>query len=190
MRDLDRQFALENGVMEYEDLIDELRVDIPVEDGDIIEAGSMRFTAVALPGHTKCSIGYYEPERKLLLGCETPGVFDGENAIVPCFLVGYQMALDSIDKMAKLEIDQLVLPHLGAVRGEKAAFYLANARASSVETAEQIVRILQNGGTKADAMQFFKDKFYHGRTCETYPPAAMELNTGIMVELIQKELIG
>ena len=40
MRDLDRQFSLENGVTDYEDLIDELRVDIPVEDGDVIEAGA------------------------------------------------------------------------------------------------------------------------------------------------------
>jgi len=190
MRELDGKFARENDVTEYEDLIDELRVDIPVEDGDIIEAGDLRFTAVSLPGHTRCSVAYYEPSRKLLLGCETPGVYDGEETVVPCFLVGYQMALDSIDKMANLDIEQFVLPHLGLVSGDKAALYLQKARPSTVETAREIVQLLQNGGSREDAMRLFKDKFYHGHTRDTYPPAAMELNTGIMVDLIQKELIG
>ena len=59
MRDLDRKFAEKCGVNEYEDLIDALRVDIPVKDGDTVRAGSMEFTVVDLPGHTKCSVGYY-----------------------------------------------------------------------------------------------------------------------------------
>ena len=41
MRDLDRKFADYNKVGEYEDLIDNLRVDIPVCDGNEIIAGDM-----------------------------------------------------------------------------------------------------------------------------------------------------
>lgn len=190
MRELDGKFALENGVTQYEDLIDELRVDIPVEDGDVIQAGDLRFTAVAMPGHTKCSMAYYEPARRLLLGCETPGVYDGDQTVVPCFLVGYQMSLDSIDRMMGLDITQFVLPHLGLASGDKAALYLQKARSSTVETAAEIVQLLKSGGSREDAIRLFKDKFYHGRTCDTYPPAAMELNTGIMVDLIRRELMG
>lgn len=190
MRELDGKFALENGVTQYEDLIDGLRVDIPVEDGDVIQAGDLRFTAVSMPGHTRCSVAYYEPARRLLLGCETPGVYDGDQTVVPCFLVGYQMTLDSIDRMMELDITQFVLPHLGLVSGDKAALYLQKARPSTMETAAEIVQLLQSGGTRKDAIRLFKDKFYHGRTCDTYPPAAMELNTGIMVDLIRRELMG
>ena len=99
------------------------------------------------------------------------------------------MALDSIDKMAALDIEQFVLPHLGLVNGEKAALYLKKAKPSTMEIAAEIVQILRNGSSREDAMQHFKDKFYHGRTRDTYPPAAMELNTGIMVDLIRKELL-
>ena len=59
MRDLDQKFAQKNGILEYEDLIDSLCVDIEVEDGDKIQCGQMLFTVVALPGHTKCSVGFY-----------------------------------------------------------------------------------------------------------------------------------
>jgi len=70
MRDLDRKFALKCGVSEYEDLIDDLNVDIPVSDGDIIRAGELEFIVINLPGHTKCSVGYYCKTEKLFLSCE------------------------------------------------------------------------------------------------------------------------
>ena len=104
MRDLDGKFAKTCGVYEYEDLIDDLKVDIPVADGDMIKAGDMEFTALNLPGHTKCSVGYYCKEHKLLLGCESIGVYNGEDDVFPSYLVGYRMSLNSIERVKKLDI--------------------------------------------------------------------------------------
>ena len=59
MRGLDRKIAEKCSVTDYEDIIDELKVDIAVDDGDVIKAGDMEFIALNLPGHTKCSVGYY-----------------------------------------------------------------------------------------------------------------------------------
>ena len=49
--------------------------------------------------------------------------------------------------------------------------------------------ILKKGGTKKDAFDFFKDKYYHGYIKEVYPEDAMALNTEIMVNLISNELV-
>ena len=57
-----------------------------------------------------------------------------------------------------------------------------------METAEEIVEILKNGGSHADAMEFFKKKFYNERIAAIYPIDAMELNTSIMIRLLEKEL--
>ncbi len=189
MRDLDRKFAHKCGVGEYTDLIDGLKVDIPVSDGDIITAGDMSFTAVALPGHTRCSVGYYLAEKKLLLGSETIGVFDGKNTVVPSYLVGYEMTLRSIEKVEGMEIEHILVPHLGLLDKEKTALYLHGAKASAVTTAEDIVKILKAGGTDEDALNYFKDRFYNGYIKEIYPVDAMELNTSIMIKLIKKELL-
>jgi len=189
MRDLDRKFALKCGVDEYEDLIDELNVDIPVSDGDTVCAGDMKFEAVYLPGHTKCSMGFYLSENRLLLGTETLGVFDGSSVIVPSYLVGYKMALDSIDRALKLDIDNILIPHCGFMDKEKTAYYLGHAKESAVATAEGIADILKNGGTKEEAFKWFSDRFYHGYIRDIYPIDAMELNTGITVDLINRELI-
>ncbi len=187
MRDLDRKFAQKCGVTDYEDLIDNLRVDIPVSDGDIIKAGDMEFVAINLPGHTKCSIGYYCPKEKLLLSCETIGVYNGSDDVVPSYLVGYDMTIASIEKTQKLDIENILVPHYGLLDSDKTKFYLQKAKESAVETAEEITAMLKNSKSKEDIIRFFKDKFYYGYIKEIYPIDAMELNTGIMIDLLKRE---
>lgn len=190
MRELDRKFADKCGVGEYEDLVDDLRVDIPVADGDEILAGNMIFKAVNLPGHTKCSVGYYLPEKKLLISTESIGIYAGDDVIFPSYLVGYQMTLDSIDKAASLGAEQLMLPHYGLLPREKTAWFLKTARENAEDTAASIATIVKNGGTVEDAVKFFREKYYHGNVKAIYPEDALEMNTHIMVDLIAKELCG
>lgn len=187
MRDLDGKLAAKCGVTEYEDLIDELTVDIPVADGDVRQAGDLRFEVLNLPGHTRCSVGYYCKELKLLLGCETIGVFNGEDDVVPSYLVGYQMTIDSIERVEKLDIDNILVPHYGLLDRKQTEVYLSKAKASAVSTANEVAHMLKNGSTKQDIMNRFKDRFYYGYIPEIYPIDVMELNTGIMIDLIKRE---
>ena len=187
MRDLDSKLATKCGVAKYEDLIDKLTVDISVNDGDVIKAGDMEFIALNLPGHTKCSVGYYCPDMKLLLDCETIGVFNGSDDVVPSYLVGYKMTIDSIERVEKLDIDHILIPHYGLLDKEQTKLYLSKAKESAVTTANEITQLLKDGKSKEDIMQFFKNKFYYGYVREIYPVDAMELNTGIMIDLIKRE---
>lgn len=189
MRDLDRKFAATCGVLDYPDLVDRLHVDIPVEDGDTVQAGDMSFTVIALPGHTKCSIGFYLAAEKLLLSSETLGVYDGEETIMPCYLVGYQMALDSIARARSLDVERAVFPHCGLADKAHTAYFFAHAEQAARESAERIAEILRNGGTKEEALAYFREKFYRGRIKEGYPIDAMLLNTSITVNLIERELL-
>ena len=187
MRDLDGKFAEKNGIKEYEDLIDDLSVDIAAKDGDIIKAGTMEFQALNLPGHTKCSVGYYNMEKGLLLGSETIGVYNGCDDVVPSCLVGYKMTVESIERVKKLPIDNILVPHYGLLDKEETKFYLKKAEESTVETADEIVGMLNAKKSKEEIMEFFKDKFYHGYVKDIYPVDAMELNTGIMIDLLGRE---
>ncbi len=190
MRDLDRKNAASTGVFEYEDLIDELCVDRTVEEGDTVTAGRMTFDVIALPGHTKCSVGYYCRELDLLLSSETIGVFNGTDDVVPSYLVGYEMTLASIQKVKQLAPGRILLPHFGVIEGERAAFYLARAEKRAAEVAEQIKKMLLDGKSEGEIMAWFEDAFWHGYVKEIYPVDAMRLNTGIMIRLIARELLG
>lgn len=190
MRELDRKFADKCGVGTYEDIIDELHVDITVNDGDTVKIGDMTFAVVALPGHTRCSVGYCMPEHKLLLGCETLGVLGQDGTVAPAYLIGYKTALDSIKKAKAVGAERILVPHYGVLDSKQTAEYLKNAEINSVNTAEETVAILKNGGTKADAAKAFKDKYYRSNIRDAYPKDAMELNTSIMIDLIERELCG
>ena len=187
MRDLDRKFADACGIGEYEDLIDNLRVDIPACDGDIIKAGDMEFQVVNLPGHTKCSVGYYCASEKLLLGSETAGVFNGEDDVIPSYLVGYQMAMDSIAKLEGFDIENVLVPHFGLLDKDKAKIYFERAAESNKNITEDIVKMLKEGKTKEEISEYYEQKYYRGYIKKIYPIDAMRLNTGIMINLIEKE---
>lgn len=189
MMDLDRKAAAALGIFEYEDLSDLLRVDITVADGDIITVGDMEIQAIALPGHTKCSFGYYIESEKLLLSSETLGVYDGDKNIIPSFLVGYRMTLESIDKALALGAETLLIPHFGIIDGEKSRYYLDNAKKSAVDTCRTIASILKFGGTKEEAFEAVKDRFYHGDIVDAYPIDAFTLNTNIMIDLVYREVL-
>lgn len=185
MRDLDAKFAAKCGVYDYEFLGDELRVDIPVDDGDIVEAGDMRFEVLSLPGHTRCSVGYYCRERSLLLSSETLGVYDGDKLITPSYLVGYEMALNSIDRVSQLDIKQILAPHYGLLSEEQTEFFLSNMRAASVEAAEMIAEGLRAGKSDSQLIAQFKARYRNDSVKAIYPEDAVDLNTSIMIELIR-----
>lgn len=187
MRELDRKFASVCGVSQYDDLFDELTVHIAVNDGDVINAGDMQFTALELKGHTNCCMGYYLESEKLLLSCETLGVYDGKATIVPSFLVSFEDTLRSIEKAENMQISSLLLPHYGLLSEEQKNFYLQNARAASAETYEEIKSLLKEGKTKAQAVEYFRNKFYSDKIKAVYPEDAMLLNTSIMITLIARE---
>lgn len=189
MRELDRKAARSWGIADYEDLIDELRVDIPVSDGDTVCCGDLSFQVVALPGHTKCSIGFYLPENRLLLGTETLGVYFGDGIYLPSYLVGYQMALDAIHRAKQLEIASILLPHYGPVAGAEAADYLVCAEKNARETAERILSLLRSGKTREEILDQLTGEYHSPRVAPVYPIDAFRLNTGIMIDLIRRELL-
>ena len=188
MRDLDRKAAAECGITEYEDLIDELRADISVIDGDRIRCGSMEFTAVELPGHTKCSVGYYLAENQLLLASESLGVYIGDGVYLASFLVGYQMALDSIRKAGKLPVRQMVIPHYGPVSEAEAKDYLANGEKTARDYADMILARLEQGSSTEEILEYLTDVLYTDQVKPFYPYAAFRMNTEIMINLIRREL--
>lgn len=188
MRDLDRKFALKCGVEEYEDLIDNLSVDIPVADGDKINAGNMTFEVIHLPGHTRCSVGYYCKEKKLFLSCETLGVYGGKNIVVPAYLVGYNMSMESIAKAKKLDIEYILTPHFGILSEEETKTFLDNAEITYKAVAGEVSHMIKTGKSDEEILKCVSDNFYNEYTKTVYPKDAMELNTKIMIELIKKEL--
>ncbi|MBE6811685.1 MAG: MBL fold metallo-hydrolase [Ruminococcaceae bacterium] len=190
MKDLDAKHAATCGVTDYPFLGDELRVDIQVRDGDIIKAGEMEFEVLWLPGHTNCSVGFYCREKELLLSTESIGVYDGERLILPAILVGCKAALSSIDRVCALPIKKLVLPHRGLLNAQHTEFFLSHCKEATLTAIDFILTRLQAGKCNEEIVQDFVDAFWHGSVQVKYPIAAIRLNTGIMIDLVRKEMLS
>jgi hypothetical protein len=104
--------------------------------------------------------------------------------------VGYEMTLESIEKAKALDIEKMLVPHMGVIDRARAQYYLSEAKRSAENTYNEIKELLQSGKSHDDAVEYFKNKFYHGRIVEAYPIDAMMLNTNIMVSLIEKSLLS
>lgn len=189
MRELDRKAAIKHGIEDYEDLIDQLKIDITVNDGDCIRCGDFAFDVIALPGHTRCSMGFYLRDHKLLLGSETLGVYFGNGTYLPFFLVGYQLTLDAFEKVKQLEIEKILLPHYGVADREEAEVYLENSETAVRETAQTMYSMLRAGNTSGEILAYFEERDYRENVKPTYPIDAFHLNTSIMIEQIRKELL-
>lgn len=189
MRKLDQKFAVTCGAEPYEDIIDELRVDITVNDGDIINAGKMTYKVVDLPGHTKCSVGFYLVEQKLLLSTETLGIYAGNGIILPSFLVGYEMTLNSIKKVENMDVENILVPHYGLLDREHTKVFLKKAKEVAHITAEDFSARIKNGQTDEELIEYFKSLYYHDYIRVIYPIDAIELNTSCMINLIKRECL-
>ena len=189
MRELDKNNAVAHGVLEYEDLIDNIAVDIAVKDNDVITLGDLKFTVLALPGHTKCSVGFYLNDNKLLIGCETLGLYTGEDDVMPCFLVGYEMAKSSIKRVMAMDIETILVAHYGLLDKQQTNTYLQKSLENAIDVTEDILDMLEGGADDQEAFDYFSDRFYKGKLKEVYPLDAMTLNTNIMINLIKKELL-
>ena len=189
MKMLDSRYAESCGITDYEFPTEPLKVDIPVDDGDMIYAGDMHFRVIALPGHTRCCVGFYCEAEGLLLSCETLGVYDGEERIVPVFLVSFSDTITSIEKIEKLPVSSVLAPHYGLLNHVQTEFYLKNMKPAVFDTAEEILNSLKKGFSEEEILTRYIEKIHWGYIGEIYPKDAARLNASIMIRLIKKELL-
>ncbi len=187
MREMNDNAARQWGVSEYEDALDSLKVDMAVKDGDVLKLGDLSLEVLAAPGHTRCSIAFFCPEEKLLIACETYGTMGDAPVIMPAYLVGYQMTLDSIARAEKCAPEAILLPHYKVITGERAKTFLEMARKANTETYEAVVSGHRAGKSNEELMQEFKAKYYTDEQALYQPEAAFMLNLSYMIPMLIRE---
>lgn len=175
-------------VEEFEDLTDSIAADVLVKEGDVIEAGEFRFKVLEFPGHTKDSIGFYDEKEKFLLSCESTGVYVGEDEMVPQYLVGYQVTLDSMDKAIALDVQYMMLSHYDIILGDRCKKLLVRAREMAVLGAQEVLDSYKAGMDEKQIIEVVKKRYYTDYARRIQPEAAFEENVKYMIPMIIKEL--
>ena len=82
------------------------RVDLPIEDGDVVDLGDLVLTALHLPGHSPGSIALYEPgERMLFSGDVVYDLEDGEELLDGITGADVDAYAASLTRLADLPLD-------------------------------------------------------------------------------------
>jgi glyoxylase-like metal-dependent hydrolase (beta-lactamase superfamily II) len=159
-KDYEDRYAAQIG---KEDIsFDALSVDILLDDGtDFDLGGGFGFKVVATPGHTRDSISFYIPKHKALITGEAIGVYDGNMTIHPEYLASYQDYLASLEKLARLDIDLIMMGHYFVLTGDDARTYMAKSIERTTVFRTRIESYLHesNGDREAVVGRIFKEDF-------------------------------
>jgi len=159
-RDYEDRHAAQTG---KEDIsFDALQVDVLLEDGmDFDLGGGLGFRVVATPGHTRDSISFYIPKLRALITGEAIGVYDRNMTIHPEFLASYHDYLTSLEKLAGLEPDLLLMAHYFTLTGQDARGYIAKSIDRTKIFRKRIEDYLHDlhGNREAVAKRIFREDY-------------------------------
>jgi glyoxylase-like metal-dependent hydrolase (beta-lactamase superfamily II) len=139
-----------------------LEIDLVLDDGMEIDLGEGRTCIViATPGHTRDSLSFYIPALKAVITGEAVGVFDRNYTIHPEFTSSYKDYLNSLKKLAALDIDLIMMSHFFVLTAEDARGYINRSIDQTELFKERIERYLQDsdGNRKSVVQKIFKEDF-------------------------------
>ncbi len=189
MREMDNNAAnLAGYPAEYDDMLDKLSVDVILREGDTVDLGSVKFRVMETPGHTRCSIAFFDENERLMISSETFGVPIAEGIVEPCYIVGYQMSIDAIRRGAECDPKVIIHAHLGVMEGEKECRdFFEKAMYWAVRTKNEIVAGHRDGKTDEELMMLLKHYFYIGEIMGRHPLKAFLLNAKYTVPMLIRE---
>ncbi len=187
MYEMDCKAATAYGKSFAEDLTQELYCDIVTEDGEEVLLGEERVQAVAFPGHTKCCMGFYFTKEKLLVSCETLGIYANNMKVFPGCLIGYQITLDSIEKALQLDLDEILIPHSGILYGEHITEYLTQSGKVTTECKDLILDAHRKGMDFDGIVGIYKEHYYSENISKSYPEHAMMANLSAQIPMFINE---
>lgn len=187
MRNLSEEAAIGAGLAKLPEYEDEgIRIDVVVNDGDVFAVGNTKIQVIETPGHTKCSVSYFIND-DVIMASETIGVFKG-GWYMPCYLVGYQMCLDAVDKLRALPAKRLFISHMGIQDVEDIDVLWTFIREKLETTKEEIVEILKKYDTQEERLQVMKERYHDNVVDESeQPTGAFLLNAAATLKVIENE---
>jgi len=127
-----------------------IAVDREVKEGDTIEVDEgLAFQVIETPGHSDCSLSFYEPQAKVLIISDATGYYmpDHEDWW-PNYFIDYGKYLRSIERLSEIGAEVLCLSHNGAIRGaDDVVAYFNRAIAATKAYHERIVGQVRSGKT-------------------------------------------
>lgn len=165
-------------------------IDMVLKEGDVLHpSDDMDVQVLETPGHTRDCLSFYIPSRKVLIASEAAGIMDTAGYIVSDCLVDYDMYLDSLKRLSRLDVDILCLGHRYALSGEEARRYLPRSIAHCLEFRDIVAESLdREHNDVARTVRAIKAWEYDGKPEPKQPEPAYLINLEARVNAVAKHL--
>ncbi len=160
----------------------QIAVDRTVGEGDSIEVGKSRFQILATPGHSDCSLSFYEPQRKILIISDATGYYmPDDDAWWPNYLSGLDAYLRSMERLAAIDAEVLCLSHNAVIEGAaNIRDYLQRAIADTRQYHGRIVEETQAGKSVREIAESLGADVY--AKTDVMPIDFFQKNCGLLVK--------
>lgn len=124
-----------------------IALDRLLQEGDALAVGRRRFQVLATPGHSDCSLSFFEPEGRLLVISDATGYYVPQRGLWwPNYFGSYTAYVASIRRLAALGAEVLCLSHNAALVGaEEIQVYFGAALAATEAYHRRIVEAVRGG---------------------------------------------
>ncbi|MCS7245634.1 MAG: MBL fold metallo-hydrolase [candidate division WOR-3 bacterium] len=159
-----------------------------VKEGDILDFEDIKIHFLETPGHTRDSVSYYILPWKVIIPGEACGVPNSDDTyILPQFLSSLSQYINSIQKIMKLDIEILGLPHEHLIFGrENIKRYLEDSLKTTYEYVEIIENAIKNISNFEKVLDFLTEEI-HSKKRIRQPIHAFRENLKAQVITISRE---
>ena len=162
----------------------QIAVDRVIKEGDTIEVDSAAsFSVLETPGHSDCSLSFWEPNQKILLLSDATGYYLPEHDCWwPNYFTDYGTYLGSMERLAGLGAEILCLSHNGVIKGgEDVASYFDGAISATKEYHRRIIDGAEAGKPTRQIAEELGSEVYE--KTPLLPLDFFQKNCGLMVKL-------
>ena len=165
-------------------------VDVILADGDRIDLpGGMRVQVLETPGHTWDALSFYIPQKKLLIAGEAVGCTSPAGVLSTEFLVDFDHYIESIERLAGLDVDILCQSHHQVFTGEDARQVLARAIPAALAFKQRVEQLLhEEHGQVEKVAARIKSEEYDPHPDPKQPEPAYLLNLQARVKSLAKRM--
>jgi glyoxylase-like metal-dependent hydrolase (beta-lactamase superfamily II) len=165
----------------------QIAVDRAIKEGDAIAVDDgITFQVLETPGHSDCSLSFYEPSQRVLIVSDATGYYVPDHHYWwPNYFVDYGVYLRSMERLAALETEVLCLAHNAVIRGATdVAAYFRDALAATRQYHQRIVDDAKAGKSTGEIAAALGAEVY--QKTQLMPLDFFEKNCGLLVKLSLK----
>lgn len=160
-----------------------IAIDRTAKEGDAIEVDQgVAYAVLETPGHSECSLSFFEPGGKVLILSDATGYYMPQSqSWWPNYFSGYGAYVDSMERLAGLGAELVCLSHNGAVRGAEAvAEYFRGAIEATRAYHERIVAETKAGKPVREIAEMLGAEIYD--KTPLLPLDFFQKNCGLLVK--------